>query len=181
MSLIETIIEALILRKGTVVAGISVSVKKSEAHDLSADVTDFALESGALVLDHMILKPAQVTVAVEMTNSGPFAVEAARDVYAAFRQMQEKREPVTLVTEHAVYKNMVLTGLPPLHQAPFKGAFTCSLTFKQISFVELQSAGRSPGRLKGKAKKTGSSPVNAGRVEAKKVERSKSDKILYGK
>lgn len=180
MSLLQKIVEALILRKGAVVAGISVSVKKSEAHDLSADVTDFALESGALVSDHMILKPAQVVVDVGMKNAGPFAVEAARDVYAAFQEIRDKRETVTLVTEHAVYRDMVLKSMTPLHQAPFKGAFTCSLTFRQIGFVQLQSAGRSPAVLKGKAKKTGSAPVNAGRVEAKKVERSDWYKIIYG-
>ena len=53
---------AAIVRKGVAIAGIQVSVKKSEAHTYTSQATELAMESGATVTDHVILKP--VTLAV---------------------------------------------------------------------------------------------------------------------
>lgn len=56
---------AAIVRKGVAIAGIQVSVKKSEAHTYTSQATELAMESGATVTDHVILKP--VTLAVTET------------------------------------------------------------------------------------------------------------------
>ena len=66
----------------------------------------------------------------------------------------------------------VITSLTPTHSAPYKGALEIGITFQQISFVELQSVGRSPSTLKGSAKKTGAAPVQSGKVEAKEISKS---------
>jgi hypothetical protein len=162
---------AAIVRKGVAIAGIQVSVKKSEAHTYTSQATELAMESGATVTDHVILKPVTLAVTVAMTNAGD-GRDAARDAFESFVEMRKAREPVEVITEHAIYTNMVITSLTPTHSAPYKGALEIGITFQQISFVELQSVGRSPSTLKGSAKKTGAAPVQSGKVEAKEISKS---------
>ena len=162
---------AAIVRKGVAIAGIQVSVKKSEAHTYTSQATELAMESGATVTDHVILKPVTLAVTVAMTNAGD-GRDAARDAFESFVEMRKAREPVEVITEHAIYTNMVITSLTPTHSAPYKGALEIGITFQQISFVELQRVGRSPSTLKGSAKKTGAAPVQSGKVEAKEISKS---------
>ena len=158
-----------LLKQGTVVAGVPISVLTAESHTFTANVPKIALESGAQVSDHMILEPAQVSVSFSMTNAGPER-QRAKDAFDAFRKMMEERRLVEVVTEHAIYTNMVLTSLTPMHSAPYKGALTVTATFQEIRFVQLQSAGQAP--KKGKASKTASAQVNGGQVEPKNYKRS---------
>ena len=161
---------AAIVRKGIAIAGIQVSVKKSEAHTYTSQATELAMESGATVTDHVILKPVTLAVTVAMTNAGDGA-DAARDAFESFVEMRKTREPVEVITEHAIYTYMVITSLTPTHSAPYKGALEIGITFQQINFVELQSVGRSPSTLKGSAKKTGAAPVQSGKVDAKEADK----------
>ena len=170
-STVQTGESAAIVRKGVAIAGIQVSVKKSEAHTYTSQATELAMESGATVTDHVILKPVTLAVTVAMTNAGD-GRDAARDAFESFVEMRKAREPVEVITEHAIYTNMVITSLTPTHSAPYKGALEIGITFQQISFVELQSVGRSPSTLKGSAKKTGAAPVQSGKVEAKEISKS---------
>ena len=92
---------AAIVRKGVAIAGIQVSVKKSEAHTYTSQATELAMESGATVTDHVILKPVTLAVTVAMTNAGD-GRDAARDAFESFVEMRKAREPVEVITEHAI-------------------------------------------------------------------------------
>ena len=80
---------AAIVRKGVAIAGIQVSVKKSEAHTYTSQATELAMESGATVTDHVILKPVTLAVTVAMTNAGD-GRDAARDAFESFVEMRKK-------------------------------------------------------------------------------------------
>ena len=58
-----------IVRQGSVVAGISVSVKEAESHSFTSQMTDIPLESGAVVSDHVIRQPDTLSVSIAMTLS----------------------------------------------------------------------------------------------------------------
>ncbi len=165
-----------VLRNGTLVAGVRVAVKTTEAHTYSSSPTKLALESGALVSDHVILDPEVVAVTFSMTNAGE-GRSAAKDAFDAFTTMLKTRQLVELVTEHAIYTNMCLVSLTPLHSAPYKGALSCTATFQKIYFVELVSAGRAPKQLKKSAQKTASGTEQDGKVEAKKVDTTQARRI----
>lgn len=168
------------IRNGSQVAGVTVTVKESEAHTYTATVTKLALESGAEISDHMILEPETVSVTFSMTNAGQ-GRSSAKDAFEAFVNMQRNRQLVELVTEHAVYKDMVVTSITPMHQAPYKGTITCSITFQKIHFVQLVSAGRAPTQVRGKAKKTSAGQTQAGKVEPIEKKRSGLRIIFDGK
>lgn len=158
------------LRTGSKVAGVVVTVKTSESHTYNANVTKLALESGAIVSDHMILEPETVAVSFAMTNAGDGA-SAAKDAFATFVKMQRDRQLVELVTEHAVYTNMVCTNITPMHSAPYKGSLVCTATFSKIYFVEMVSAGRAPSQLKANAKGA-AGKTQSGKVEPQETKRS---------
>ena len=160
-----------LLRGGPLVAGVEVSVLVSEAHNLTADATKLSLESGARVTDHVIVNPDDVSVVFAMANAGEGA-DAARDALETFRRMRDERELVELATEHHVYENMVVTGVSPMHQAPYKGALNVTLHLQQIHFVRLESVGREPQSLAGKTSKTAAGPTNAGKQEPQPVRKS---------
>lgn len=171
-----------LLRGGPLVAGVEVSVLVSEAHNLTANPTKLALESGSQVTDHVIVNPNDVSVVFAMTNAGGGA-DTARDVFETFKRLLDDRELVELTTEHHVYEDMVIVGVSPLHQAPYKGALSTTLRLQQITFVKLQSVGREPDKLPqgDPVEKTAAGPVNAGQQDPKPVSGTALQKITAAK
>ena len=167
-----------LLRGGPLVAGVEVAVLISEAHNLTANATKLSLESGAQVTDHVIVNPDDVSVVFSMTNAGDGA-ETARDVFETFKRMRDDRELVELTTEHHIYENMVITGISPMHQAPYKGALNVTLHLEQINFVQLESVGRV--NLAGKTAKTGAPPTNSGKQDAPPVRTSAIVDVIDGR
>lgn len=174
----DTKSDAVMLRDGNLIAGVTVRVKVSEDHNISSEPTQLAMESGALVTDHVILKPMELSITCEMTNAGDMGASAATDAFEAFTEMIQKREPVEVVTEHYLYTDMILKGFRPLHQAPYKGALNIILDFQQIYRVQLQTVGRMPSKLKGTAKKTGSATQNEGEIDAQPIKKSRLSILL---
>lgn len=164
------------LKTGSQIAGVTVTVKEAESHTYTATLTKLALESGASVTDHMILEPETVAVSFSVTNAGQ-GKQNAKDAFEAFVTMQRSRKLVELVTEHAIYTDMALVNLTPLHQAPYSGALTCTATFQKVHFVELVSAGRAPSQLAKGVEKTAAGQTQSGKVEPVKVNETGLEKL----
>ena len=167
-----------IIRGGSIVAGVEVSVIISETHSMSAKATQQAIESGAAVTDHVILDPFQLSVSCEASNVG--GSDAARSVYDSFSRLLTAREPVEVITEHHTYKNMVLLSLNQLHAAPFKGALQITAQLQQIHEAEFSIDGRQESKLDAAAgaDKTAAAEVNAGKQEKKQVSNTLMGKIV---
>lgn len=151
-----------LLRGGTLVVGVEVSIITSEAHSLQATATKQSIESGAQVTDHVILTPPQVAITFEVANTGGGA-EIAKDVFETFKSMLEARELLEVITEHYIYDHMILIGLSPLHQAPYKGRLQCTATLQRVNQIQLQVVGRVPKKLsKDGAGKSASASIDAG-------------------
>lgn len=71
-----------------------------------------------------------LAVTVAMTNAGD-GRDAARDAFESFVEMRKIREPVEVITEHAIYTNMVITSLTPTHSAPYKGRWKSGSRFSR--------------------------------------------------
>lgn len=156
-------------------AGVQINVKVSEQHSFEASVTKTAVEDGSQVAEHVTLIPAKVTVSFELTNNGD-NLQKAQLAFERLRNLLSERKPVELKTEHALYTNMVLINLSPLHQAPFKGALKCSATFEQINFVKLEKT--KLYKTNSKVAKTAGSQTRAGEVPPKKYPKSGLAKIV---
>ncbi|MCC8194888.1 MAG: hypothetical protein LIP28_09620 [Deltaproteobacteria bacterium] len=134
------------------------------------------MESGAAVTDHVIQNPDELTVTFSMSNAGD-GTNAARDVFESFKKMKEEARLLEVETEHALYRDMVIVSLSPLHSAPFKGAQQCTLGLQKISRVQLTVVGREDGDLEGEAGKTHSGEVEGGQQEPKVVDDARSAKL----
>lgn len=153
--------------RGVNVLGIEVRVLTAETHRLGAQVTRYGVEDGGSIADHAILQPNSVDVEFVMTNSDGGRDKAAA-VFQHFHKLMEERTPLTLDTEHARYKNMIITGFTPEHRAPHKGALRATLRLTQVGIVGqagMVSAlgGRPPSVLaQDGTHLTASAPVNGG-------------------
>lgn len=165
-----------ILRGGPLVAGVEVSIVISEAHNISSTATRTALESGSQVTDHVILDPIVVAVTFEVSNAGD-GRNVSKDVFATFMDLRNKRTVLEVLTDHAAYDNMVIVGLTPLHQAPFKSRLQCTATLQQITQVKIETVGRDLKQLSKDASKTASSQVNSGTQQGEEITESLIRKI----
>lgn len=161
-------INALLLKQGHTIAGIHVSVLKSEQHDFSLNVTNLPLENGANIRDHAFIQPKEITLSFEMVNTDTKDPKSAFD---QFKQLLEDRVLVELVTEHQTYQNMILASFSATHSAPYKSAFAGTLNFKEINFVTIETVGRRASSVK-KSKgtpKSATKKVEAGDVAPQEV------------
>ena len=153
-----------VIRGGPSLAGIEISVLVSESHNKSAQVSTFALESGASVADHITQNPDELTVNFEMANTGGGTM-AARDVLESFTRMKEEGQLLEITTEHALYRDMAIIAIGPVHEAPFKGALRFSLTLQAVRRAQLNVVGRQPVNLEGRSQKNQSAEIDAGQQD----------------
>lgn len=119
-------------------------VRKSETERLQSDVTDYALEDGSIVSQHVIQHPREVVLYFEETNAGKMVANVGgailgmagsrpKTVYDQLIEIWEDKVQVEITTDQNIYKNMVMTSAPITQRAPYKGALQISCTFKQLS------------------------------------------------
>lgn len=156
-----------LIRSGSFVADIEVSIKTSESHKVSSSPTDISIENGATVSDHVILKPDEVTIMFAMANTRGGA-EAARAAFEEFEKLVKERVLFDLITEHKFYKNVVATSISAEHKAPYKGALTCTVTLRQITQIDMQRRGRANAGSVA-IKKTAAPQADAGQQAGRKV------------
>ena len=109
-----------------------------------ADITSYPVESGAEVSDHIQIKNNTFKMSGVITET-PIRLE--RDLlYSAsvngtrisqaityLDQIFDSRQPITLVTEHKVYENVILSGISYDYKSEFAMQF--DLEFEQIRLV----------------------------------------------
>ncbi len=148
---------------------IAVDVHKSDNHILSSEVTDHTLESGAVVSDHVISKPRQLSIIFEQVNTKDGLARAIK-VWQEIRNVERARMLVTAVTEHDTYNHMVFDNVSALQTAPMKGALQFSASLKAINSVQLAVV-KIPESILAKdgTSKKASSEISAGVSGAVKV------------
>lgn len=116
-------------------------VRKSETHKYSSDVTEFAVESGAILSQHVIQKPVEVSLQFNETNGGKSSTSGGvsnSEMFDKLVQIWEKKIPVSIVTEQKEYKNMVISSLPIMHKQPYRGALQIMVDFVQLKEAKTQ-------------------------------------------
>ena len=148
-------------------AGIPVTTKSQETYQYSSDATQFPVESGSMLTDHVILQPLRITVAAEICNW-----EDGRPEYALqlLEEMWRLRLPIELQTVHKKIPDMVLVNLQVENTVPAWGALSFRATFQSISLITLQTEKYSTGKVTPTSKTSGAnnsksveSPVRNGK------------------
>jgi len=115
---------------------IPISTKKQEAYAYRADVTQHAMEAGAVLIDHVILQPVRVDVSFEITNWDAASPQQANDLFV---KMYNERTPLDLETRHTIMRDMVLVSYQAENITPNWGALDCRASFVQVKYVSLES------------------------------------------
>ncbi len=139
--------ESGVLRIGNV----AIDVQISERHDISMSVTQYAIENGNNVSDHIVENPNSLEIEFEMTNTDG-GRDRAKRAFQEFVKLMQDKKPVQIITEHATYNNMVFTGFPSEHTTPNLGTLRGSARFEQIGIIGAENvitAGRHQSVLAG--------------------------------
>lgn len=139
----------------------------SEDHSFTSRVSQFPIESGATISDHIFNEPAQVTLTGIVSNS-PILGEGsviepnrAESAFATLMNIRLRRQPVTIVTGLNVYFNMVMTSLQVPRTAYDALEFTASftqITLVSTTRVEVQNVASSASNTTSKVKKGSVTP-----------------------
>lgn len=123
-------------------------VRKAEAHRYQSEVTEYAVEDGSILVQHIVQKPITVSLQFEETNSGKMIRSAMSylgsesvkntTMFDQLVEIWERKIPVSIITEQKEYKNMVVKNMPIMHKSPYKGALQVMVDFIQLSVAQIQ-------------------------------------------
>jgi len=96
------------------VGSIDLDVTIREEHRFSSRVTNYPIEDGTIISDHIINEP-DVLVLVGLVSDTPLSIFApfnrSIDAFNRLIALHQSRQPVTVVTGLKVYQNMAITVL----------------------------------------------------------------------
>ena len=126
------------------IKNISPDVKKGNSLRMVSDITEYALEDGSIVAQHIIQNPIEVTLTFEETNAGKaignlmgaaaeeFFGMKDQSTYDKLVEIWEDKLKVEIITDNDIYKNMVLKSAPIVENAPYRGAYKVMATFREL-------------------------------------------------
>lgn len=137
-------------------------VRKSESLRLQSEITEYALEDGSIVAQHIIQRPLEVTLVFEETNAGKFASSimgaaldfigmAPQSLYDQLFEIWKDKIQCEIITDQDIYKNMAVSSMPIMQKAPYKGAYQVMCSFTQITKAVpevMAKRGKTPGLQK---------------------------------
>lgn len=128
--------------------GYPIDVELSSTTSFESEATEYPVESGADITDHVRARPIEVEIEglVSDTPIGAIARDPSRlatagftrpsvDAYTRLQQIRDAREPVTIETSLDVYDNMMLIELSAPREASQGTAFKFTAKFRQVTLV----------------------------------------------
>lgn len=116
---------------------VELDVTISENHTFNSRATNFPVETGGDVTDHIINDPDVLTLEglVSDTPLNIFSFfNRSIDAFNRLVDLHERREPVTVVTGLKVYQNMVMTVLDVPRTIETGQSLTFNITLQNIRF-----------------------------------------------
>lgn len=121
-----------------------------ESHEFGARVTEFPIEGGAIITDHVALQPRTLTLQGFVTDTplalANFSLGRSRTAssYFLLEEMWRARIPFAVVSRLKLYENMVIESLVIPKDKEGALRFTC--TMKQLTFVSGQNVAIGGGK-----------------------------------
>lgn len=116
---------------------VELDVTISENHTFNSRATNFPIETGGQITDHIINDP-DVLELVGLVSDTPLNIFSfftrSIDAFNRLVEIHERREPITVVTGLKVYQNMVMTTLDVPRNMETGQSLTFHLTFQSIKF-----------------------------------------------
>lgn len=133
------------------------------------EITQHPVQQGAAITDHAFKKPAELNITILQSDSEkPLA-----EIYADVLELQEKREPLDVVTGKRAYKNMLVQSLRQTTDAQTENALSLSFSLREVFITALEVV-TVPERKKQKEPGKTGATQNAGRKQAKNTKGASS-------
>jgi hypothetical protein len=102
--------------------------------------TEHPIQSGASIVDHCYLIPANVSLEIGMSDcmarfrAGQFTSDGSKSIsaYQTLKDLQKKRVPLTLTTRLDQYTNMVIESIGAIENSQTRFGLRASVRFAQI-------------------------------------------------
>lgn len=175
--------------EGYSVGEISLDLILSEEHSLNAVVTEHPIQNGSSVADHVSILPQSGTFKALVSNYSISTAEAdkdedwmdtyrraesrqasmpnrAQEAWIALKELERRREPITIVTVLEVYDNVILTGIRTTLDEETGDALEIEISYQQVKQVQLRetkvTAQVQPRNMKSNINQKSAVQVNSG-------------------
>ena len=116
-------------------------------HNIELQTTENPVETGASIVDHAYVKPAEVVMRVMMSDvhqslvPGQFTGTRFRSTNAwqVLRKLQSDRIPMSIFTRLGLYTNMLITKLSASDTAETFRAWSAEVTLKEIPVARVKT------------------------------------------
>ena len=116
-------------------------------HNIELQTTSNPVETGASVVDHAYVKPAELVMKVMMSDvhqslvPGQFTGASFRSVNAwqVLRKLQSDRIPMSVLTRLGLYTNMLITRLTASDTAETFRALSAEVTLREIPVARIKT------------------------------------------
>lgn len=116
-------------------------------HNIELQTTSNPVETGASVVDHAYVKPAELVMKVMMSDvhqslvPGQFTGASFRSVNAwqVLRKLQSDRIPMSVFTRLGLYTNMLITKLTTSDTAETFRALSAEVTLREIPVARIKT------------------------------------------
>lgn len=116
-------------------------------HSIELQTTSNPVETGASIVDHAYVKPAELTMEVMMSDvhqslvPEQFTGASFRSVNAwqVLRKLQSDRIPMSVLTRLGLYTNMLITKLAASDTAETFRALSAEVTLKEIPVARVKT------------------------------------------
>lgn len=180
-------------RKAPKIGALSLDCSLDESHVYDSKVTEFPVEDGSVITDHIRNAPIRLDMTGFVTNNPITSAKQKSDIsgeeqvgnfvdlaFEALIKIRNERTPVTIVTGLKVYENMAMESMSIPRSASTGDTFRFRASFKEVRIVSTETT-KIPD-LAPSASDKGASTSDNGTQTAKKstVEEKKPVSILKG-
>lgn len=102
-----------LIRRKNKVGTLEIEATLSEQHSMTATVSKFPVEGGAIVSDHIVNDPEKVSLECFISNTpiGKDSGNFAQDAFDQLKKLWEARELLDIVTQYKVYSDMAIIDI----------------------------------------------------------------------
>lgn len=149
-----------------------------ESIEDSSELTSHPIETGSTITDHVIRKPITATMDVYF-DYDILSGTSPSEIYDELIQLKESNEPFTVVFGKRTLNNMLFTSIKNTTNRDSEFALALSLSFQEVTRVELQTVSISDSSVKQGGKKQAQGVSNAAKKQGAEDAAKKNSSGLY--
>ena len=155
-----------------------VDVYPVEEHNFAVKTTEYPVESGSVLTDQAVAERATLRLDGHVSDILPapgntLSPDRMADTWNAIERLRTQREPVTVVTDLRVYRNMLIVRARARVNASTGRALSFQLDLAEILFTDTELVRIAPEQVDGEGPAADrTSTVDRGDVDSPEVETS---------